>query len=332
MLTVTGLRNGEYLISSVAMNIDEYYAGVGESPGVWSGRWAGPLGLSGVVDAEGLRNLVEGLHPVSGEVLVAGRARSVRAFDLTFSAPKSVSLLWALGSEPVTEVVAAVHREAVGEALGFLEERAAVARQQSSGVRRRVATNGWVVAGFVHRTSREGDPQLHTHCLIPNVVERAGDGKVVAFDAGPMFEWARAAGSIYQNHLQRSLALRLGVVWGRDRHTPGSWRVSVGASCGRSANAACRSRPSWRPRARCMSRRRYGCGPMIRRRWPPRAKDHALTPAGWPAAGRWRPTRSTCPPELTWTSGCAGGSSLFPVRRGGTGWRADRPGDGFVRP
>ena len=79
-------------------------------------------------------------------------------------------------------------------------------------------TQGFVVAGFVHRTSREGDPQLHTHCLVPNVVERAGDGKVVAFDAGPMFEWARAAGSIYQNHLQRSLTMRLGVEWGPDRH------------------------------------------------------------------------------------------------------------------
>jgi conjugative relaxase-like TrwC/TraI family protein len=94
---VTGLRDGEYLISSVAMNIDEYYAGVGESPGVWAGGWAERLGLSGVVDADGLRNLVDGLHPVSGEALVSGRARSVRDFDLTFSCPKSVSLLWASG-------------------------------------------------------------------------------------------------------------------------------------------------------------------------------------------------------------------------------------------
>ncbi len=73
---------------------------------------------------------------------MSGRARSVRAFDVTFSAPKSVSLLWALGSEPVAEVVAAAHREAAAEALEFLEERAAVARQQSGGVRRRVATRG----------------------------------------------------------------------------------------------------------------------------------------------------------------------------------------------
>src|SRR5262249_51755406 len=146
-------------ISSVALSIDEYYAGVGESPGVWAGRWAPGLDLSGVVEADALRALVEGRHPRSGVDLLCGsKRRSVLAFDLTFSAPKSVSLLWALGSEPTADAVAAAHREAVEVALGFLEERAAVARVQSQGVRRRVATEGWVVAGFVHRTSREGDP------------------------------------------------------------------------------------------------------------------------------------------------------------------------------
>ena len=131
VLTITGLTNAEYLISSVALSIDEYYSGVGESPGVWSGRWADGLGLSGVVEAGQLRALIDGHHPTSGEDLLVGlRPRRVRAFDLTFSAPKSVSLLWALGSEPVAGVVAAAHREAVVAAIGFLEDRAAVARVQ----------------------------------------------------------------------------------------------------------------------------------------------------------------------------------------------------------
>ena len=142
----------------------------------------------------------------------------MRAFDMTFSAPKSVSLLWAFANEPVAEVVAEAHREAVAVALGFLEERAAVARVQSGGLRRRVETEGWAVAGFVHRTSREGDPQLHTHCLVPNLVRRKIDGHYVAFDAGPLFDWCRAAGSIYQASPQRSLSLRLGVEWGPDRN------------------------------------------------------------------------------------------------------------------
>jgi hypothetical protein len=88
VLTVTGLSDAEYLISSVALSIDEYYAGVGESPGVWAGRWAEALGLSGVVEADQLRALVDGKHPTSGADLLAGsRPRSVLAFDLTFSAP-----------------------------------------------------------------------------------------------------------------------------------------------------------------------------------------------------------------------------------------------------
>jgi conjugative relaxase-like TrwC/TraI family protein len=219
VLTVTELSNAEYLISSVALSIDEYYAGVGESPGVWTGRWAEALGLSGVVEADHLRALVDGKHPILGVDLLAGnRPRLVLAFDLTFSCPKSVSLLWALGSEPVAEVVSAAHREAIEVAMGFLEERAALARVQSQGVRRRVATKGWVVAGFVHRTSREGDPQLHTHCLVPNLVQRTVDGRHVAIDAGPLFEWARAAGCVYQNHLQGTLAKELGVAWGPDRN------------------------------------------------------------------------------------------------------------------
>ena len=88
MLTLTALTDAEYLISSVALSIDEYYAGVGESPGVWSGKWAEALGLSGVVEAEQLRALVEGRDAVTGEELLAGsRERTVRAFDMTFSAP-----------------------------------------------------------------------------------------------------------------------------------------------------------------------------------------------------------------------------------------------------
>ena len=132
-----------------------------------------------------LRALIDGNHPVSGAPLLAGlRERSVKAFDLTFSAPKSVSLLWALGSEPVADTVMTAHRDAVAAALGFLEEHAATARMQIDGVRRHVATHGWVVAGFVHRTSREGDPQLHTHCLVPNVVRREA-GRAVCGVGGP---------------------------------------------------------------------------------------------------------------------------------------------------
>ncbi len=218
MLTVTALTNAEYLLGSVALGIDEYYVGVGEAPGVWMGRWSSSLGVAGVVEADALRALIDGCDPVSGEPLLVGlRERTVKAFDLTFSAPKGASLLWALGSDPVADVVMGAHREAVATALGFLEERAALARIQIDGLRRHVPTEGWAVAAFVHRTSRAGDPQLHTHCLVPNVVRRE-DGRCVAIAARPMFVWARAAGSIYQAELQRLLSLRLGVEWQPDRN------------------------------------------------------------------------------------------------------------------
>ena len=100
MLTVTALTNAEYVLSSVALGIDEYYTGVGEAPGVWAGSWAKTLGLVGMVEADALRALIEGNDPTSQVRLLTGRERTVKAFDLTFSAPKSVSLLWALLTGP----------------------------------------------------------------------------------------------------------------------------------------------------------------------------------------------------------------------------------------
>ena len=198
--------------------MDDYFLGDGEAPGVWQGRWAAALGLNGVVDAEPLRRLVEGFHPLTGEELLSGlRPRRVHAFDATFSAPKSVSLLWAFGTEETASVVSIAHVEATTRALAFLERQAAVARRQVNGVRQRVPTQGFAVATFVHRTSRAGDPQLHTHCLVPNVIERY-DGAHVAFDADGLHEWAKAAGTMYQSELQRLLTLQLGVEWGPERH------------------------------------------------------------------------------------------------------------------
>ena len=115
----------------------------------------------------------------SGEQLAGSKPATVRAIDATFSAPKSVSLLWAFGTPEVAAAVSIAHVEAVQAALGFVEARAAVTRRQVNGVRRRAATSGWAAATFVHRTSREGDPQLHTHAVIPNLVRRE-DGAWVA--------------------------------------------------------------------------------------------------------------------------------------------------------
>ena len=318
MLTLTALTDAEYLISSVALSIDEYYAGVGESPGVWAGRWAEALGLSGVVEADELRALVEGRGPGTGEQLLAGsRQRSVRAFDMTFSAPKSVSLLWAFATDPVAEVVAAAHREAVAEALAFLEERAAVARVQAGGVRRRVAPTAgrWPRSRTV--PAGKATPSSIRHCLVPNLVRRKTDGRYVALDAGPLFDWCRAAGSVYQDHLQRSLSLRLGVVWGPDRHNTremlGFSRDQLRAFSKRCAQIE----------AELEAKGALYESPALRMRADDEAslatrtaKDRSLTPTLLQGRWRRRPPRSASRLARSWRRRCAGRSRRWTRRRG----------------
>jgi conjugative relaxase-like TrwC/TraI family protein len=217
MLRITKLADAEYLIGQVGRGIDDYYMGIGEAPGVWHGRLADQLGLSGVVRDDDLRGLLLGHHPGTDEALLGGhRERRVAAFDVTFSAPKSVSVLWAFASPEVWSIASIAHVEAVAVALEFLERRAGATRQQVDGERERIPT-GTAAATFVHRTSREGDPQLHTHAVVANVGVRP-DGSYAALDATPLYEWGKAAGSVYQEELRRRLTERLGVEWGPDRH------------------------------------------------------------------------------------------------------------------
>jgi conjugative relaxase-like TrwC/TraI family protein len=219
VLRLAKLTDAEYVLRQVAGGLEDYYLGSGEAPGVWSGGLAARLGLAGVVEGDVLRALIDRRHPVSGETLTAGSGPkpTVRAIDATFSAPKSVSLLWAFGGPEVASVISIAHVEAVEAALAFVEERAAVTRCQRRGVRLRAATSGWAVATFVHRTSRAGDPQLHTHAVIANLVCR-DDGRWVSLDATALYRWAKAAGCVYQEELRQRLSERLGVGWGPDRN------------------------------------------------------------------------------------------------------------------
>jgi conjugative relaxase-like TrwC/TraI family protein len=161
--------------------------------------------------------LIDRRHPASGQPLGGAKRPTVRAIDATFSAPKSVSLVWAFAGSEVASVVSIAHVEAVEAALGFVESHAAVTRRQVKGVRVRAGSSGWAAATFVHRTSRSGDPQIHTHAVIPNVVRR-DDGMWVALDAMGLYRWAKAAGCVYQEELRRRLSERLGVAWGPDRN------------------------------------------------------------------------------------------------------------------
>jgi hypothetical protein len=99
VLRLAKLTDAEHVLRQVAAGVEDNYLGAGEAPGVWSGGLAGELGLVGVVEGDDLRALIDRRRPGGGEPLAAGAGQrpTVRAVDATFSASKSVSLLWAVG-------------------------------------------------------------------------------------------------------------------------------------------------------------------------------------------------------------------------------------------
>ena len=106
---------------------------------------------------------------------------TVLGFDLTFSAPKSVSVVFALGGEDVARHVVAAHRAGVRGAVRLRRERT-VSRQSGSGEERHVVpTTGLVAASFTHGVNRNLDPHLHTHVVMANMVHGT-DGRWSACD------------------------------------------------------------------------------------------------------------------------------------------------------
>ena len=208
-----GTSSWRYYTEGVACRATEYYAGVGEAPGRWHGRGLEQLGLAAgaVVREPELEALfARGLHPSSGTRLGrAWRADGVTGFDLTFSAPKSVSALWALGDQGTAAEAMAAHRAAVRAGLAYLDGHAALSRRGTDGVEQ-VGSAGLVAAVFDHRSSRAGDPQLHTHALVLNKVQ-CSDGRWRTIDATELFHHKKSAGMIYQAALRNELHQRLGV-------------------------------------------------------------------------------------------------------------------------
>jgi len=209
------LRGKErYYLDQVARSQEEYYTGAGEAPGQWTGAAAAELGIAGEVSEVGLQRALDGAHAHTAARLAAPpRGHRVASFDLTFRAPKSVSLLYALGGPRVSAAVREANAQAVAAALGYLERHAAIARRGHNGTQL-VRGNGFIAAVFQHRTSRAGDPLLHIHALIANLT-RGPDGRWTALDGRALYAHAKTAGYLYQAVLRRELTRTLGVAWGR---------------------------------------------------------------------------------------------------------------------
>ena len=181
---------------------DDYYVGSdNRSPSAWWGRGAKSLGLLGDVDRADFKTLLDGRLP-TGELLPArpDGARRI-GYDVTFSAPKSVSLQALVASD--RDVIEA-HRHAVSTALSFLEARAARARLTIGETTTMEATNNLVVARFDHDTSRDLDPQLHTHAVILNATRRE-DGSWRAISNEALYDFRKAADGVYKTELAAEL-------------------------------------------------------------------------------------------------------------------------------
>ncbi|MBF4937722.1 conjugative transfer relaxase/helicase TraI [Cronobacter sakazakii] len=160
-------------------NADNYYF-LGNLQSLWMGEGAKNLGLEGPVKGEALTAVLEGRLPDGSRLgkEINGNHVHRPGHDLTFSAPKSVSLLVLVGND---KALLDAHNHAVRVAAGYVEKLVS-ARDTKDGVTSIVPTGKMVAAAFTHDTSRNLDPQLHTHLLVANMTESNGKWKALATD------------------------------------------------------------------------------------------------------------------------------------------------------
>ncbi len=208
-----------YYTGVVAGGLDDYLSGAGEAPGRWTGSGAAAEGLVGPVSTDQVVSLFEGddpCHPITSEPLgasyaVAAGVDKVMGWDLTVSAPKSFSTLWAVAPPGMRSVLDGCHSAGVDAAVSFLEDHGAFSRVGRGG-RFQVDTEGLLIARFDHRTSRAGDPQRHSHLLVSNRV-RCIDGVWRSLDSRALHGQLKAAGAVYQAALRAEMMTRAGVCW-----------------------------------------------------------------------------------------------------------------------
>ena len=192
----------------------DYYDEGCRVQGEWHGQGAELLGLRGEVTQEQFEAVREGLHPETGEFLRprhsadrldangSEQSKGRSLYDLTFSAPKSISIQALVGGD---ERLIEAHDKAVREALAEAENYAA-ARVRLNGANEDRATANWIVAAYRHDTSRELDPQLHTHAVTANLTYDGVEGRWKALQASGLYERRAYLTEIYRNALAREVS------------------------------------------------------------------------------------------------------------------------------
>ncbi|WP_404385257.1 relaxase domain-containing protein [Knoellia locipacati] len=235
-----------------AAGLAAYYAAEGTPPGRFLGA-----GLAGLANGAGIPRGTEvteealwrmlGLlqDPVTGEPLGQiprtqpatvidrfGRTRkahkTVAGFDLTFSAPKSVSVAWALADDATRARIYAAHRRALEAVIAYGESQVFATRLGKGGVVQE-DIRGIVGAAFDHWDSRSGDPQLHTHVVVLNRVQAVSDGNWRTLDSKALFRAAVGMSELYNGILADQLTADLGWTWTpeqRRRSAEPKWEVA----------------------------------------------------------------------------------------------------------
>ena len=204
MLSMSNVSNS-VAASSYYEQADDYYS-QDRSPSAWSGLAASTLGLEGPAEPKAFRALLDGRLP-NGEALHHGAGGRRGGTDLTFSAPKSMSMQALIDGD--TRLLLA-HETAVARALEYAESLASCRVTLNHQVSRET-TGNLLVAQFRHDLSRAADPQLHTHCVVLNVTQRA-DGAWRALDNEPLYRNKMLMGAYYRSELAKEVqALGYGV-------------------------------------------------------------------------------------------------------------------------
>lgn len=191
---------------------DDYYTGDAKAPSRWHGKGAQALGLDGDVEPDTFAAMLKGQLPNGASLGTTrhGQTEHKLGWDLTFSAPKSVSVMGLVAGD---RRLLDAHDRAVAVALDFAERHAATTRIREGESVERVATDNLTIATFPHFTARatEGQqpaPQVHTHSVILNAAQRA-DGQWRSIESQPLYKLQKDIGAIYHQQLAAE-AQRLG--------------------------------------------------------------------------------------------------------------------------
>jgi conjugative relaxase-like TrwC/TraI family protein len=200
-----------YYTREIARNREEYLSGHGECPGIFHGGSARALGLEGECSAEAFKRLFAWQDPRTGEQLGrAPRQDAMPAWDLVFRPHKDVSVLYGLGDEATGRKVAEAHQAGVRAAVAYLDSQ--VGTRTGRHGAEHVQGEGLLAVGFTHRTSRAGDPLLHTHLIVTNRTQ-GPDGQWRTLDSRDLLNHRATADTMYRAAYQSELTRTLGVSW-----------------------------------------------------------------------------------------------------------------------